>query len=231
MIKGDQTKSDELITQYSMDKETTTFNAKVLLAEDNLVNQQVAKGVLRKLGCQVDLAINGTEAVSLMETSSYDIVFMDCQMPRMDGYAATGEIRRMELETKDSNRTPIIALTANALSGDRERCLAAGMDDYISKPFRKDRITEILTRWLTAQLQVVEKQTPPQNAPAPTVDSEVAGTDIIDQRALENIRTLQAEGAEDIIIIRWYNWAIRSQIDQVRKVAKTVKNHWNGILA
>ncbi len=200
LMKGDQTKSDELITQYSMEKETTTFNAKVLLAEDNLVNQQVAKGVLRKLGCQVELAINGQEAVSLMETSSYDIVFMDCQMPRMDGYEATGEIRRMELEIQDGSRAPVIALTANALSGDRERCLAAGMDDYISKPFGKDRIAEILTRWLPDNLQVVVEPPKEQSeSPAVTVDSEITGTDVIDQKALENIRALQSEGAEDIL--------------------------------
>ncbi|MCD6581286.1 MAG: response regulator [Desulfuromusa sp.] len=200
LMKDNQPENYELITKYNLEKETLTFNARVLLTEDNLVNQQVARGVLRKLGCKVDLAINGIEAISATENSSYDIIFMDCQMPQMDGYEATGKIRQKELGTKNRNRIPIIALTANALSGDREKCLAAGMDDYISKPFGQDQIAEILTRWLPDNLQIVVE--PPQEqseSPATTVDSAATGTDVIDQKALENIRALQSEGAEDIL--------------------------------
>ena len=200
LMKGGQSKDDELITKYNLEKETLAFNAKVLLAEDNLVNQQVARGVLRKLGCKVDLAINGMDALSSMENSSYDIIFMDCQMPRMDGYEATAEIRQKEMETQDSKRIPIIALTANALSGDREKCLAAGMDDYISKPFGQDRIAEILKRWLPDNLQeVVGQPTMQSTPPEVAVTSEFTESDVIDQKSLENIRALQSEGTEDIL--------------------------------
>ncbi|MDX2495410.1 MAG: response regulator [Desulfuromusa sp.] len=200
LMKGDHAKSDELITKYSLEKETLRFNAKILLAEDNLVNQQVAKGVLRKLGCKVYLAINGMEAISSMENNSYDIIFMDCQMPRMDGYEATGQIRQKEIGAQDSKRMPIIALTANALSGDREKCLAAGMDDYISKPFGQNRIAEILKRWLPNNLQEIVGQPPSQReSPDITITSEPTESDVINQKALENIRALQSEGAENIL--------------------------------
>ncbi len=200
LMKGNQSNDNELITQYSLEKETTTFNAKALLAEDNLVNQQVAKGVLRKLGCQVDLAVNGIEAVSATENRSYDIIFMDCQMPRMDGYEATGEIRQQESRDKKNQHTPIIALTANALSGDRERCLAAGMDDYISKPFGQDRISETLKRWLPDDLQSTPQNISKLNlSPAATVIAEADAFDGIDRKVLDNIRALQTEGAEDIL--------------------------------
>jgi two-component system sensor histidine kinase/response regulator len=200
LMKGDQAENKELITQYSLEKAPILFNAKVLLAEDNIVNQQVAKGVLRKLGCQVDLAINGMEAVAAAEKNDYNIIFMDCQMPRMDGYEATEEIRRRETRTQDGKHIPIIALTANALSGDREKCLAAGMDDYISKPFAKDRISEILKRWLPDSLQTTEDQSLiPNIATAETTESEQTNSEHIDHKSLQNIRALQAEGAEDIL--------------------------------
>ncbi len=200
LMKGDQADTGELITQYSLEKETITFAAKILLAEDNLVNQQVAKGVLSKLGCKVDMVINGMEAISAIANNSYDIIFMDCQMPRMDGYEATGEIRQHEIRKQNGQHIPIIALTANALSGDREKCLAAGMDDYISKPFGQDRIAEILKRWLPDNLQKIVGRPPTQKEPTEvTIISESIESNMIDQKALKNIRALQSEGAENIL--------------------------------
>jgi signal transduction histidine kinase/CheY-like chemotaxis protein len=120
--------------------------ARVLLVEDNPVNQLVAKGMLGKLGCEVLLANHGQEALTMLETQAVDLILMDCNMPVMDGYEATRRIR----QRSELNELPIIALTANALSDERERCRAAGMDDYLAKPFRKDELAALLDQWLSA---------------------------------------------------------------------------------
>ena len=120
--------------------------ARVLLVEDNPVNQLVAKGMLGKLGCEVLLANHGGEALTLLETQTVDLILMDCNMPVMDGYETTRQIR----QKSEFAELPIIALTANALSDERERCRAAGMDDYLAKPFRKDELAVLLDQWLSA---------------------------------------------------------------------------------
>ena len=116
----------------------------VLLVEDNLVNQLVAKRLLEKAGTNVEIAANGLEAVAAVERKHYDLVFMDIQMPEMDGYQATAEIRRRQGRAR---HTPIIALTAHAMPEDRQRCLAAGMDDYLSKPVAPEDLQGALRRW------------------------------------------------------------------------------------
>ena len=112
------------------------FDLTVLVAEDNETNQEVASGMLRKIGCRVEMVSNGRQVIDALDGRHFDLIFMDCQMPILDGYQATAEIRRKEQEKGEGIHTPIIALTAHALQGDKEKCLSAGMDDYISKPFR-----------------------------------------------------------------------------------------------
>ena len=119
-------------------------NLKVLVVEDNATNQRVILKMLEKLGYKADLAANGLDALDLLSRTAYDIVFMDCEMPKMDGFAATGEIRRGDGKTR---HTVIVAMTAHALEGDRERCLGAGMDDYLRKPLRPSDLVQAVRKW------------------------------------------------------------------------------------
>ena len=132
---------------------------RVLLAEDNLVNQEVGKLILECLDCQVDVVEDGAGAVERIFSASYDLVFMDCQMPEVDGYEAARIIRKREsLAEGERQRIPIVALTAHALEGDRELCLAAGMDDYLSKPFNASQIAAVLQKWTQARNQTEDDQ-------------------------------------------------------------------------
>jgi two-component system, sensor histidine kinase len=122
--------------------------ARILVVEDNIVNQRVARLLLERLGMRVDVALNGREAVAMVAQLPYDVIFMDCQMPEMDGYDATRAIRAMGGSYLD---VPVVALTAHAMSGDRERCAAAGMSDYLTKPIAREALTRCLRRWLVME--------------------------------------------------------------------------------
>ena len=126
-------------------EETSSSGITVLLAEDNRANQKLAMLLLTKLGYQVELAVNGQEAVAAVKQGNYDVVLMDCQMPEMDGFEATIQIRQLEKGTE--RHLPIIAMTANAMQGDREKCLSVGMDDYISKPINPKQLKQMLEQW------------------------------------------------------------------------------------
>jgi two-component system sensor histidine kinase/response regulator len=141
----------------------------VLLAEDNPVNQKVALGMLKRLGCQVTVVGHGGEALQALQHGTYDVVLMDCQMPEMDGFAATRAIRAGAAPATQTHM-PIIALTANAMQGDREQCLAAGMDDYLSKPFTLEQLHAALARW---QPQQGASQRPRAGVSHPTAAAEV----------------------------------------------------------
>jgi CheY-like chemotaxis protein len=125
--------------------------SRVLLVEDNPVNQLVASRLLKSFGIEAQIAENGEKAVHMVQHQTFDLVLMDCQMPVMDGYEATQALRAWEGKTATlaTQRLPIVALTANALVGDRERCVAAGMDGYLSKPITRDALNTVLRRWLT----------------------------------------------------------------------------------
>ena len=126
----------------------------MLLAEDNMVNQRVAMALLSKLGCIVDVAGNGEEACRLAERHRYDIIFMDCHMPVMDGYQAVSEIRNRE---GGDRRTPVVALTADAMMENRHYCLSKGMDDYVTKPVSKQSLLAILERWIRPNPDLLER--------------------------------------------------------------------------
>jgi len=153
---GTDVTEEPIVTRHSV-REIARGAVRILLVEDNIVNQQVALGILTKLGLSTDVAGDGAEAVELLQADSYDLVLMDIQMPVMDGYAATVAIRDPETGLKDPD-IPIIAMTAHALQGDREKCLAAGMNDYITKPIIPDDLSEMLENWLPDRRDVAYRR-------------------------------------------------------------------------
>lgn len=158
----------------SRERKLPALNARVLVAEDNYVNQQVARELLQGMGCMVTVVADGEQAAQLQRSEPYDVIFMDCQMPKMDGYESTALIRKQE---DDRRHTPIIAMTAHAMKGDRERCIAAGMDDYISKPIDPESVLSVLKKWLP-EGEGVQVRTVPDNGPnaIETVGSPVLNT-------------------------------------------------------
>ena len=137
------------------DGQTSHYPAAILLAEDNMINQMVGLALLEKCGYQADTVADGNAILQALSCKPYDVILMDCQMPEMDGYEATRAIRKLEQSLRESGpeRDPpvyIIAMTANAMQGDREKCLAAGMNDYLSKPVRGPELQAALERWKQA---------------------------------------------------------------------------------
>ncbi|MGK5073436.1 response regulator [Janthinobacterium sp. ZB1P44] len=178
---------------------------RVLLAEDNPVNVEVALAMLDSLGLDVVCARNGEEALQAAQAEDFDLILMDCQMPVMDGFAATAEIRRHEQQCGHARVLPIVAITANALQGDREACLAAGMDDYLSKPFTQQDLGHTIARWITlpraATVHHSEEpqalpEVPPEPPPEATPPSAATMSgQPLNRQALENIRALsRADG-------------------------------------
>jgi len=210
---------------------------RVLLAEDNPVNIEVARAMLESLDLQVDCARNGQDALQAVRNTTYDAVLMDCQMPVMDGFAATASIRREEREAGRGRVLPIIAITANALQGDREACLAAGMDDYLSKPFSQQELAAVIGRWMALPLAAtVHHDDAPPRLPRESVD--VIQRDVINRAALEKIRALSRERGDALVqkVIAAYVDDAPQQLRQlqdaidgldtgnVRRIAHTLKS-------
>ncbi|HYB12499.1 MAG TPA: response regulator, partial [Myxococcota bacterium] len=204
----------------------------VLLVEDNVVNQDVAQEMLESLGCRVHVASDGLEAVDLAFHGEYDAILMDIQMPGIDGYQATRSIRareereRQRSENTSVRHTPIVALTANAMQGDRQECLDAGMDDYLTKPFRRDELFETLRRWLPAAESVAEVgETSRAENPAPdaVVEAAAGGREgsLLDRRALDAIRQLSPERGATILarVIDSYLATAPDQLETLQRAA------------
>jgi signal transduction histidine kinase/DNA-binding response OmpR family regulator len=213
--------------------DSAVLDAHILLAEDNPINQEVAEAMLQKFGCSYDIVSNGREAIQAIILKHYDLVLMDCMMPHMDGYEATAEIRQRQ-GTNALPDFPIIALTANAIEGDQEKCLEAGMDDYLSKPFKTESLLRIIHKWLKPSQKSV---------------STDESTPVIDTLALETIRNVDPNDGDNFLqhIIKLYldNTAtllenlqqacLAGELETIRTLAYSLKSSSNqvgaGILA
>jgi signal transduction histidine kinase/DNA-binding response OmpR family regulator len=198
---------------------------RVLVAEDNIVNQNVAKAMIESFGHEVDIASNGREVLRALSHASYNLIFMDCRMPEMDGYETARKIREWEASLRLERGTsevedppiPIIALTAHAMEGDRERCLAVGMDDYLSKPFSGKQISCMLERWLQRELgqgrNLAAARFPDDHRTRPPIQTEIesnskiigslpssAPSRPIDPKAWEGILSLRPNKAPDLLL-------------------------------
>jgi CheY-like chemotaxis protein/HPt (histidine-containing phosphotransfer) domain-containing protein len=162
-----------IVTRHAV-REMRRGAVRILLAEDNVTNQQVALGILKKLGLRADAVGDGAEALQALETIPYDLVLMDVQMPEMDGFEATGRIRDPQSAVLHHG-IPIIAMTAHAMQGDRERCLEAGMDDYVTKPISPEALAEALDRWLPREAPVPAGPPSPAHASGAPPQAAAAG--------------------------------------------------------
>lgn len=158
-----QSQTEKLITRHTVN-EAKKRSARILLAEDNTVNQAVAVSMLNKLGYKVDVVGNGIEAVEALSRIPYDLILMDCQMPEMDGFEATATIRSPDSKVINHN-LPVIAMTANAMKGDKDKCMQSGMDDYLTKPVKKEVLGLMLEKWLNTRVKPLVK---PESEPAET---------------------------------------------------------------
>jgi CheY-like chemotaxis protein len=228
------------------DPGTAQFGLRVLLAEDNPVNQEVATNMLALMGCEVEVAENGRAAVELFQQGEHDVILMDVHMPEMDGFHAASAVRELEAASS-AQRVVIVALTANAMSGDRERCLAAGMDDYLSKPFVRNDLEKVFKNWFevkhydeepTDQAEQAAAEDTPGEVPTPVANIEVTaagaapeppaqvaapenGEVVIDEAALNNIRALQREG-QPSILDKVINIYFQSSPDLIEKMQEAL---------
>ena len=211
--------SRQIVTRHTI-SENRKHKVRILLAEDNIVNQKVALAILKKLGYHADAVANGKEAVNAFEVIPYDLVFMDVQMPVMDGLEATRKIRKWEkdLKTQGSKqkpsarpeRVPIIAITAHAMAEHQQECIDAGMDDYVSKPVNPEKVIEVIERQISGSAEPVK--------PAAPVDTQPVEEDVFDRLALLE----RVGGDKDILndIIAMFIEDIPVQLEELKQGIK-----------
>jgi two-component system sensor histidine kinase/response regulator len=206
--------------------------AAILLVDDDLMSQKVGRAMLTHFGCRVDVAGSGGEALDALSRQRYDMVFMDCQMPGMNGYEATGVIREKEAHERAGGdavvRIPIVALTGMATDEDREQCLQAGMDDYLSKPFSVATMQSLLNRWLPVPQDRAPEGTEGEVSSGAETPRATAGDPsrhddrpALDRKALTEIAALQPPGGDDILkkVISLYLDSSRTLMQAIRKAA------------
>ena len=195
-----------LVTRHTLRERKAVGRARVLVAEDNPVNQKVAARMLESIGYAADVVADGLEALDALAKTRYGAVLMDVQMPKMSGYEATAEIRRRE--GAEAGRTPIIAMTANALAGDREKALEAGMDDYVAKPVTREELAAALKRWIVAE-----------DAPDEPGDGDDSEADPLDGAVLQSLREL---GGDDLVteLVETFMMDVPPRLDALRQAVE-----------
>jgi CheY-like chemotaxis protein/HPt (histidine-containing phosphotransfer) domain-containing protein len=201
-------RTPHLVTRHSLREQRPPIAAHVLVAEDNEVNQKVAVKILEKLGYRVELAENGKEALAACARRRYDAVLMDGQMPGMDGYEATRRIR--ERETRGGPRLPIIAMTASAMKGDREKCLESGMDDYVTKPVTPENLEAVLRKWVGAASAPAERA---------AAESAVEGA-LLDETVVQSLMSVDDDGTLMDEIVATFLRIAPARLAAIRKAAK-----------
>ncbi len=209
-----------IITRHKI-REMRRCSIRILLAEDNVTNQQVAMSALKRMGLMVDVATNGTEALKALESLPYDLVLMDCQMPEMDGYEATRQIRNTQSAVLN-HAIPIIAMTANVIKGDREKCLEAGMNDYISKPVYPQTLAVVIEKWLPKEASDATKQSFSKKNDAAAGSGE---KQVLSETPVFNVDGMMELGIEDedlkLKVVKIFLKDIPGNIEALRNYLKT----------
>jgi signal transduction histidine kinase/DNA-binding response OmpR family regulator/HPt (histidine-containing phosphotransfer) domain-containing protein len=214
-----------LVTRHTLIEARSHARARILLAEDNEINQRIAVKILERIGCRVDVAVNGMKALEALDATRYDLVLMDCQMPELDGFEATRLLRERE---GDGRRTPVIAMTANAMAGDRERCLEAGMDGYLTKPVRPDELTAAISEWLPRVEAEPEAETTFSFAPQGANEGEsvpdaaaLVDLAVLDRSQLAELRALGGSASDDFMadLIGAFLTEGVAEVDEIRAAA------------
>ncbi len=215
-VMGKRDRDERLVTRYSVARPAVALHGRILLAEDNEINRELMLALLESFGCRADVAVNGREALDALDKTDYDLILMDCQMPEMDGYEATARIRARERCSRGGRRVVIVALTANAMEGDREGCLGAGMDDYVSKPVRQEALRNALSRWLPAEPEPPSPDSAQEASIEPSEDLQSC-RDPLDRRALDALRAIEAKGKPGFLarLIRLYLARTPEILDQL----------------